>query len=113
MFGWKIEKDVKFQRVPSEDSEILDSDPERSSTDARPARAAHNGVSWLGATIMVTITAVVSGSVGAWAAQQVRLDADAFSIRHTAQFCERNAMTTPGRALTRGSSYRRGCSYPL
>ena len=90
MFGWKTKEDVYFERLPSEDSEKLLSDSQRSSVDAHPPQAAHSGVSWLVAAVMVTVTAVVSGLVGAWAAQQGRLDADAFSIRHTSQHCKYN-----------------------
>lgn len=90
MFGWKTKGDVYFERVPSEDSEKLLSGTQRSSVDSHPPQAAHNGVSWLAAAVMVTVTAVVSGLVGAWAAQQGRLDADAFSIRHTSQHCKYN-----------------------
>jgi hypothetical protein len=113
MLFWKTNKDVKFERVPSEDSEKLLPDMEGSSGVARPPLAVRNGVSWLVAAVMVTVTAVVSGLMGAWAAQQSHLDADAFSIRHTSQHCKYHALQVPRRALIKSSSNRRGCSYPL
>jgi hypothetical protein len=87
MFGWNPGEKPKLERVPSEDSQTLLSASERSSVDAHRVTGAHNGISWLAAGTLVTVTAILSALLGAWAAQRGRLDADAFSIRHTSQYC--------------------------
>jgi hypothetical protein len=114
MFGWNAREKVKFESVPSEDSETLLLASERSSVDAHRVAAAHNGISWLAAGMLVAITAILSALLGAWVTQRSRLDADAFSIRYTSQYCtsmQDCSMSTD--SLIECSSDNRGSSDPV
>jgi hypothetical protein len=84
MFGFREEKRGAER---SEDQEELLNDSERSSLDTRPRSQSTRGPSWLTITIAIVCTAILSASCGALAVQSGRLDADAFSIRHTSQYC--------------------------
>lgn len=92
MFIWRTigrtGKETGFERVPEEDPETLHAAIQHSPVNARRPRIAHNGIPWLTVALIVTVTAVVSATLGAWAAQQSRIDADAFSIRHTSHDCK-------------------------
>jgi hypothetical protein len=80
MFGSNTEK--------REDHEHLLPDEERSSVDSQPSRLATRGPSWSVTIITIVCTAVISAAFGALIAQQDRLSADDFSIRHTSQYCQ-------------------------
>lgn len=88
MFGVRTEKQSKFEQVPEpEDCERLLADSERSSIDSSPSKPVSQGPSWLVTAVTVFLTAVLSAVFGAYTSQLVRLDADAFSIRHISQYC--------------------------
>jgi hypothetical protein len=71
-----------------EDHEHLLADEERSSLDSQPSRLATRGPSWPVTIITIICTAVISAALGALIAQQDRMNADDFSIRHTSQYCK-------------------------
>src|SRR5688500_529090 len=89
MFNFRTEKRTDFEHVAQpEDCEHLLQDSERSSTDSAPLKRVAKGPSWTTTTIAVIATAIISTLFGALVAQYDRLNADAFSIRHTQRYCK-------------------------
>lgn len=87
MFTWQLEKTVEFARVPdSEDSEELLGESETSSVGSRRREPSRNSC-WIVTVIILAITAVTSGMIGAWAGRTLLLDPDRYSIQHTSHFC--------------------------
>lgn len=88
MFAFISEKKSGFARVPqAEDCEQL-LNYDQASNDLRPTDIISCSPSWEATTIIVLFTAIMSAGLGALAAQYNRLDANAFSIRYTSQYCK-------------------------
>ena len=87
MFNWQSEKIVEFTRVPgSDDSEELLDESERpyvDSTRGAPSRTS----SWIVTIIILTVTAVTSAVMGAWADRMLLINPDRYSVQHISQFC--------------------------
>lgn len=89
MFGSLLEKRSGFERVSgSDDQDELLNASERSSLESQSRTQTARGLSWVAAGIAIVCTAILSAVLGALAVQYGRLDADAFSIRHTSQYCK-------------------------
>ena len=87
MFNWQSEKIVKFTKVPgSDDFEELLGDSERLCVDS-PRRAPSRTLSWIITIIILTVTAVTSAGIGAWADRMLFIDPDRYSVQHISQFC--------------------------
>jgi hypothetical protein len=88
MFPFTSEKRFEFERVPqAEDCEQL-LDHDQVSNDSRPAVITSCGPSWRATAIIVFSTAILSAALGALISRHIHLNADAFSILHTSQYCK-------------------------
>jgi len=88
MSNIEIEKGSSYEHDrENEDCERLLPDHEEASLDLRPLRQTSRHWSWLAIATAFLGTAILSACLGAWIAQRERLDADAFCIRHTSQYC--------------------------
>jgi len=105
MFGldmFRSEKRTGFERVSGsdDDQEELLSQSERSSLEAQSRRPIPQVPSWIAASIAVVCTAILFAVLGVLAIHYVRRDADAFSIRHTSQYCVSPEITCEPNANT-------------
>lgn len=87
MFNWQSEKIVAFTRVPgSDESEELLGESERPYVDSTRGPPSRTSL-WIIVIIILTVTAITSAVIGAWADRMLLIDPNRYSVQHISQFC--------------------------